>query len=433
MADWNPPPHPRSRNEPERYGNLQSTSVSRPGTDGPRSKIGSRAGSTASSKQRVNEGRGKLSITTEALQKDSTNLPLTTEVGKVQLSVSGPSSSVDDPNIQSESGQTGSSAAEDGHEPPAELPSEVTPRAFGPIVQPQLSELKPAGLSGLLPGPSGSRPSADSFEQGSLKEFLKVFNGNLEVLDSNIRDFSNELGSKFSEVLKKEFHLLEVVNAQYKELYKVIRQDNKDVSSLNKKFVSFLNQFPSESLNLFLDKNSSSLLSLNDINENILEFKNTLNEFCDNHESERPSVVQHDQVLTTLLENLHHKLYEKLDNKFHQNTSLSSDEMNKFIQDQTLAVENEKIQRSNFQDFIARSLQEIKENQTKFENSTNSKLDRIEDMLLRMTNSNKQDIEQVQEQLQNNTLPTNRVGSMVRNFEGISQTPMQGSSTRKAR
>ncbi|EGF96913.1 uncharacterized protein MELLADRAFT_114743 [Melampsora larici-populina 98AG31] len=119
MADWNPPPHPRSRNEPEHYGNLQSTSASRPGTDGPRSKIGSRAGSTASSKQRVNEGR--------------------------------------------------------------------------------------------------------------------VFNGNLEVLDSNIRDFSNESGSKFSEVLKKEFHLLEVVNAQYKELYKVIRQDNKDVSSLNKK------------------------------------------------------------------------------------------------------------------------------------------------------------------------------------------------------
>ncbi|EGG01517.1 uncharacterized protein MELLADRAFT_110854 [Melampsora larici-populina 98AG31] len=114
MADWNPPPHPRSRNEPERYGNLQSTSTSRPGTDGPRSKIGSRAGSTAS-----------------------------------------------------------------------------------------------------------------------------IFNGNLEVLDSNIKDFSNESGSKFSEVLKKECHLLEVVNAQYKELYKVIRQDNKDVCSLSKKIQEY--------------------------------------------------------------------------------------------------------------------------------------------------------------------------------------------------
>ncbi|EGF97167.1 uncharacterized protein MELLADRAFT_70169 [Melampsora larici-populina 98AG31] len=277
---------------------------------------------------------------------------------------------------------------------------------------------KPPAPAGLELMDHGRRldPGQDQ-QPASLKEFLKVFNGNLEVLDSNIRDFSNESGSKFSEVLKKEFHLLEVVNAQYKELYKVIRQDNKDVSSLNGKLVSFLNQFPSESLNLFLDKNSTSLFSLNDINENILEFKNTLNEFRENHESERPSVVQHDQVLTTLLENLHHKLYEKLDNQFHQNTSLSSDEMNKFIQDQTLAVENEKIQRSNFQDFLARSLEEIKENQAKFENSTNIKLDRIENMLLKMTNSNEQDIEQVQEQLQNNTLPTNRVGSMF-NKEG---------------
>ncbi|EGF99844.1 uncharacterized protein MELLADRAFT_112360 [Melampsora larici-populina 98AG31] len=152
MADWNPPPHPRRRNEPERYGNLQTTSTSRPGTDGPRSKIGSRAGSTASSKQRANEGK---------------------EVGKVKPSASGPSSSVDDPNIQPKSGQTGSSAAEDSHEPPAELPSEVTPRAFGSIVQPQLSELKPTGLSGLLPGSSGRRPSADSFEQGSQRGLEK--------------------------------------------------------------------------------------------------------------------------------------------------------------------------------------------------------------------------------------------------------------------
>ncbi|EGF97498.1 uncharacterized protein MELLADRAFT_69960 [Melampsora larici-populina 98AG31] len=290
---------------------------------------------------------------------------------------------------------------------------------------------KPPAPAGLELMDHGRRldPGQDQ-QPASLKEFLKVFNGNLEVLDSNIRDFSNESGSKFSEVLKKEFHLLEVVNAQYKELYKVIRQDNKDVSSLNGKLVLFLNNFPSESLNLFLDKNSSSLFSLNDINENLLEFKNTLNEFREN--CERPQVVEHDLVLTTLLSNLHDKLYNKLENKFHH-TNQPNDEINKLIQDQTLAAENEKIQRSNFQDFLARSLQEIKENQAKFENSTNNKLGRIEKMLLKMTDSNKQGIEQVQGQVQNSTLPTNRVGSIVRNFEGISQTPMQGGSTRNAR
>ena len=91
----------------------------------------------------------------------------------------------------------------------------------------------------------------------SLNEFLKVFNGNLKILDHNFRGFSEESSSKFSEILKKETHLLEVVNAQYKELYKIIRQDNKDVSTLDKKFVSFLNQFPLSSLISFLEKKIS--------------------------------------------------------------------------------------------------------------------------------------------------------------------------------
>ncbi|EGF99000.1 uncharacterized protein MELLADRAFT_68866 [Melampsora larici-populina 98AG31] len=254
--------------------------------------------------------------------------------------------------------------------------------------------------------------ASQDFNQ-SFREFLKVFNGNLEILDKNLKDFHSDSYSKFSEILKKEVHILEVVDAQYKELYRITRQDNKDLSSLDKKIVSFLNQFPLESLNQFLEKNFTSTLSLSDINENLLDFKASLNEFCENRESEKPSVVQNDLVMTTLIENLHEKLIQKLENKLYQDTS-SSDEINKFLQDQNLAVENEKIQRSNFQDFLTKSVEEIKENQTQFENSTNSKLDRIENMLRKLTNDNQRDVEHVQEPVQSSTLPRNRVGSMVK-------------------
>ncbi|EGF99686.1 uncharacterized protein MELLADRAFT_112432 [Melampsora larici-populina 98AG31] len=101
----------------------------------------------------------------------------------------------------------------------------------------------PAGPGPMLEDQEGSpgldQQPAKSMAQVKAEEFLNVFNGNLEVLDRNLRDFHSDSNSRFSDVLKKETLLVEVIHAQYKELYRIVKQDNKDVSSLDKKLFLF--------------------------------------------------------------------------------------------------------------------------------------------------------------------------------------------------